>query len=371
MAPTPPTFFKFKSIKLPKNARKTPYVPTVENFVREALKPKDIEAVMGSILDNEAVLLVGPTGCGKTTTVKWLAEQTNNSYRRVQLTGGTGVDNLVGKWLINSQGTYWEDGILTEAMRQGYWILLDELNAVLPEVLFVINSVLDGDRELILDEKHRERVKAHPDFRLFAAMNPWEDYAGTKELNRAQLDRFQGVVEFEYADPKFERDIVSLQSGIDLDIGKINQEDKGLIDRMVEFANVLRKMNEKQEIVYVCSTRQLIQWGNLAKYLSIKDAANIAILNKADKDERSKIKDELNKFFRNEESLTKYVKELEKKKKTEVKNIAESIANSLNVPETTVSGTGMDLPDTEAVADEAYEEEVVIEDIEEEEVDTE
>jgi midasin (ATPase involved in ribosome maturation) len=162
MIPVKQKLFKLGGIALPYNTRKTPYVPVVENFVENALDKKNIKAVMGSVLDNEAILLVGPTGCGKTTTVKWLASQTNNSYRRIQLTGGTGVDNLVGKWLINSQGTYWEDGILTEAMRNGYWVLLDELNAVLPEVLFVINSVLDGDRELILDEKSRERVKAHP-----------------------------------------------------------------------------------------------------------------------------------------------------------------------------------------------------------------
>ena len=209
MRPTPQKSFKLDGISVPINSRKTPYIPDVTNFIETALDKKNIQSIMGSVLDNEALLLVGPTGCGKTSTVKWLAGKTNNSYRRIQLTGGTGVDNLVGKWLINSQGTYWEDGILTEAMRQGYWLLLDEINAVLPEVLIIINSILDDDRELILDEKGRERVKAHADFRLFAAMNPWEDYTGTKEMNRATADRFVGL-EFEYTSPEVEKEIISV-----------------------------------------------------------------------------------------------------------------------------------------------------------------
>jgi hypothetical protein len=121
-----------------------------------------------------------------------------------------------------------------------------------------------------------------------------------------------------------------------LEIGKDGIDSTGIIDRMIEFANVIREMNKKQGIVHTCSTRQLIQWGNLCRYLSIKEAATISILNKADKDERAKIKDELDKFFKHSETLKKHINVLKDKKKKEAEVIANKITD--NTPVTASSG---------------------------------
>ena len=126
-----------------------------------------------AVRDNLPALLIGESGTGKTSAIRFLAHETKNGLRRVNLNGGTTADELVGRLLINNNGTYWVDGVLTEAMRNGEWIVLDEIDAALPEVLFVLQSVLDDDGYLVLAEKDdKEIVHKHKDFRIFATCNP-------------------------------------------------------------------------------------------------------------------------------------------------------------------------------------------------------
>lgn len=333
--------FKFGSVAYPINKETGGLVPSEFYFNEEVLDEQMVEGMLASMIIKKPVLLTGVTGIGKTSLVKWLAYKTNNSYRRIQLNGSTGVDNLVGKWLINESGTYWEDGILTDAMREGHFLLLDEINAALPEVLFILNSVLDDDGVLILDDKGKEVVKPHPNFRVFAAMNPSQDYAGTKEMNRAQLDRYS-VFELEYPKPNVEIDIIKGYASYDVHLGG-NKEDghNSVISRMVDFANIIRQKNTNSEWVSICSTRQLIQWIQLSDYLSLKYSAEIAILNKCDAEERTQVRDELNKLFRNNESIKKYKKDALKQKALEdrVKALDEKEAVSEPIKDTEESKT--------------------------------
>lgn len=292
--------FKIGDAKMPINARDNDYAPSEDSkFVLDKASEAIAEKVLKGAEKDMPVLLIGPTGCGKTSTVKYLAEQTNNGYRRIQLNGSTGIDSFVGRWLINKDGTFWVDGILTDAMRKGHWLLLDEINAALPEILFVMHSIMDDDRRLILDEKDGEMVQPHPDFRLFAAMNPSDEYAGTKELNAALKDRFPIVLEVEYPEEKHE--IAIICSHTDLEDKDMSDGRESYAKRMVKFANIIRKHNKDQNMLFHCSTRQLIYWAKLAKDFGVKKAAQMTILNKADIEERKKMVDELNKLFRNDE----------------------------------------------------------------------
>lgn len=313
--------FTLEGISYPINTAKSEFIPDAGNFVKGSIDSKNLKAIMASInLDPPIpVLFEGPTGCGKTATVRWLASQTKNAYRRIQLNGSTTIDNFVGKYLINDKGTFWIDGILTDAMRKGHWLLLDELNAALPEILFVLHSILDDDRCLILDDKGKEVVEPHPNFRLFAAMNPSQDYAGTKELNRALLDRFT-LIQSGYPSAAKEGSIVSKHSGITKTLGVIKGQGKSVVGRMVELANIIRKKNKDQELLSVCSTRQLIQWSKLCKYLDIKHAAELVIINKCDSEEQTEIRDELNKLFANDETLQKHLDNAEAHKNSATPN---------------------------------------------------
>jgi hypothetical protein len=130
---------------------------------------------------NEHVMLVGPTAASKTSLLRYLAFLTGNDFMRVSLDGQTDTAELIGEYVpVESFGRRkygWADGILVEAMKKGYWILLDEMNLADPQVLERINSLIDDDSFLVITEHEGETVRPHPDFRLFAAMNP-SRYAG-------------------------------------------------------------------------------------------------------------------------------------------------------------------------------------------------
>ena len=74
---------------------------------------------------NLAILIIGETGTGKTSVVQELAETKKQELIRINLNGQTSVDEILGKWLIRAKETYWQDGVLIQAMRQGKWILID------------------------------------------------------------------------------------------------------------------------------------------------------------------------------------------------------------------------------------------------------
>jgi len=285
------------------------YIPKDVNYIYDG---KDKGDYLGAILSGaksdsdkgypfgRPVLIVGPTGCGKTAAVKYLAQQTNNAYRRVQLTGSTGVDEFVGKWLINKDGTFWVDGILVDAMKKGHWILLDEINACLPEILFVLHSVLDDDRSITLTDKDGEVVTPHPNFRIFATANPWEDYAGTKEMNKALKSRFPLSLIVNY--PALEKEIKIVCSHTGMKDEPTEKSKESIVRRMVKVANIIRKKaNKGHEMLFDFSTRELIYWGGLIDDHGVKKAAEYALLNKAEEEDRKKISDEINAQLRDDE----------------------------------------------------------------------
>jgi len=157
------------------------------------------------------ILLVGPTGTGKTTVAKYLAKITNQPFVRIPLSKIT-VDDLLGHYDIQGGRTVWVDGLLTKAARRGWVALLDEVNAAKPDVLFALHTLTDDDRAIYLLPKS-EIVWAHSQFKLIAAMNTGEAYTGTSTMNAAFLDRFT-MIPVNYLELKDERKIVSKKLGI-------------------------------------------------------------------------------------------------------------------------------------------------------------
>jgi cobaltochelatase CobS len=274
-------------------------IPVNEGNVSQYIPPAQIyltppqgylEKLVYAASMNLPVLLIGETGVGKTQAVRYLAWKTNNGLRRVNLNGATTVDEFLGKLLINEQGTYWIDGVLVDAMQAGDWILLDEINACLPEIAFCLHSLLDDDRMVVLTEHDGRIVRPDPNFRLFASMNPSEEgrYGGTKMLNEALMDRFPVVVRMEYLPEQEEIEAVMAQSGND---------DRQVIECMVKAANDVRLAIRSEQIFGTFSTRRVIDWARMSKTFDVRESAHFTILSKFSSYDAEAVEDILDLYF--------------------------------------------------------------------------
>lgn len=148
-----------------------------------------------SVKNDIPCLLVGEAGVGKNYLINKLAEKHNARVTRVSLTGDVEAEELVGKIGLLNGNTVWVDGVVTNAIRRGEWLVLDEVNAAPASVLFALHSLLDDDRALTLNNHpEKEVVRKHEKTRIFATANP-VSYAGTKIPNFAFLSRFVLSVE--------------------------------------------------------------------------------------------------------------------------------------------------------------------------------
>ncbi|XP_012709437.2 midasin isoform X1 [Fundulus heteroclitus] len=136
------------------------------------------------------VLIQGETSVGKTSLIRWLALATGNQCVRINNHEHTDIQEYIGCYSSDDRGKLvFKEGVLIDAMRKGYWVILDELNLAPTDVLEALNRLLDDNRELFVAET-QEVIQAHPRFMLFATQNPPGFYGGRKVLSRAFRNRF-------------------------------------------------------------------------------------------------------------------------------------------------------------------------------------
>lgn len=279
---------KIGKVTLPVNAEDHPYVPSNQYIVG---MEDVLEAMALAVSQRKPVLLKGETGTGKTTLVHELAYRTNNALRQINLNGNTTVDEIVGRTMLNAHGTVFHDGILISAMKHGHWILLDELNAGLPEVLLVLQQVLvDGRYTLV--ENEGEIVDAHPNFRVFATMNPPETYVGTNHLNPATLSRFGVTIEVAYPEPHVELEIVKSK------LPTQSRTPEAEIVECIRLAGDVRNGYAQQEYAYLLSTRDVITWLQINEhYGDLVKSAQYTILGKCNSDDKKALESILRVYF--------------------------------------------------------------------------
>jgi midasin len=136
------------------------------------------------------VLIQGPTSSGKTSMIEFLADFSGNKFVRINNHEHTDLQEYLGTYVSGADGKLsFQDGLLVQAMRNGYWIVLDELNLAPTDVLEALNRLLDDNRELLVPET-QEIVRPHENFMLFATQNPPGLYGGRNVLSRAFRNRF-------------------------------------------------------------------------------------------------------------------------------------------------------------------------------------
>ena len=136
------------------------------------------------------VLLQGPTSSGKTSMIEYFAGISGNKFVRINNHEHTDLQEYLGTYVSGPDGQlHFQEGILVQALREGYWVVLDELNLAPTDVLEALNRLLDDNRELLIPET-QQIVRPHENFMLFATQNPAGVYGGRKILSRAFRNRF-------------------------------------------------------------------------------------------------------------------------------------------------------------------------------------
>ncbi|CRG95848.1 dynein-related AAA-type ATPase, putative [Plasmodium gallinaceum] len=201
------------------------------------------------------ILLEGNTSVGKTSLVKFFADITGHKFIRINNHMNTDINEYYGQFVNdkNSGNLIFEEGIFVKAVKNGYWLVLDELNLAPSEVLESLNRILDDNKELYIPEL-KCYIKAHKDFMLFATQNPANNsYIGRKELSKAFRSRF---IEFHISDFKIEELEIILHRRCTIS-PKIS---KKMINVYTELKNVKSNYNYFND--NLMTLRDLIKWGN-------------------------------------------------------------------------------------------------------------
>jgi len=197
------------------------------------------------------VLLKGPTGCGKTRFVEHMAWRLGLPLVQVACNEDTSASDLLGRYLLERDGTYWVDGPLTLAARHGAICYLDEFVEARQDATVVIHPLTDGRRTLPLDRKG-EVVQAHPDFHLVISYNPGYQ-SEFKRLKPSTRQRFVAL-DFDYPPAAHEAAVVAAEGGVDM----------ALATRLVDIAHRSRQL-KGSGLDEGLSTRMLIHAARLMR----------------------------------------------------------------------------------------------------------
>jgi len=195
------------------------------------------------------MMLKGPTGCGKTRFVEYMAWKLGKPLITLACNEDMTASDLVGRYLLDADGTRWQDGPLTLAVRFGAICYLDEVVEARQDTTVVIHPLTDARRVLPLEKKN-ELVHAHPDFQLVISYNPGYQSI-LKDLKQSTKQRF-GALDFSYPTRDIEIEIVSHESGVGPEIA-------GKLVTIAERARNLKGHGLEEGI----STRMLIYAGSL------------------------------------------------------------------------------------------------------------
>jgi|SRR5579863_855202 len=274
---------------VPRFAERTEFVPAIDpDYVFD---PETTFSILLGFTANRRVLISGKHGTGKTSHVEQVAARLNWPFVRLNLDGHISRTDLIGRDAIviesGLQKTAFKEGILPWSMQQPMALCLDEYDAGRPDVLFVVQRLLEADGRLTIAEQNRV-IEPHEAFRLFATANTvgLGDssglYHGTNPLNAAQMDRWSIVVKLDYLPAEHECRIIK---------SKCPTLRDDTIASMVNVASAVRKLFAAGKISTVMSPRTVIIWAENAGLMhnDLRRAFTMTFLNKCDETEQPDI----------------------------------------------------------------------------------
>jgi cobaltochelatase CobS len=259
-------------------------------------------AILAGFAHNRRVLVQGYHGTGKSTHIEQVAARLNWPCLRINLDSHISRIDLIGKDAIvvrdGVQVTEFREGLLPWALQHPVALVFDEYDAGRPDVMFVIQRVLEVDGRLTLLDQNKI-LRPHPAFRLFATANTiglgdaTGLYHGTQQINQAQMDRWNIVATLNYLPRKEEIAIVFANiKSFDTPQGRKT------VSRMVDVAHLTRSGFIAGDISTVMSPRTVINWAdNATIFKNIAYAFKVTFLNKCDEAERPIISEYFQRCF--------------------------------------------------------------------------
>ncbi|QQC65718.1 AAA family ATPase [Paraburkholderia ginsengisoli] len=225
------------------------------------LFPARFNDIVEDVVENRRVMLIGHTGAGKTSLIEQIAARSRHGVLRSNMNGQTTVGDFVGFWTVKGGETLWVDGVLPTAMREGLWLIVDEIDFAEPSILAALTAVLEPHGRLVLKEKGNEIVAPHPSFRLFAtanavgAMSQFRHlYQGANLMNEAFLDRWR-VYLLDYLTPAEEADVLMRTLAPNMT--------RTLATTLAAIAADCRAAFAREDLSSAFSTRRLLDWAEL------------------------------------------------------------------------------------------------------------
>ena len=264
--------------------------------------PATTLSILAGFSSNRRVLIQGYHGTGKSTHIEQVAARLNWPCIRINLDSHISRIDLIGKDAIilkdNKQVTEFQDGILPWSYKNPVALVFDEYDAGRPDVMFVIQRILESEGKLTLLDQSRV-IKPHKFFRLFATANTvgLGDtsglYHGTQQINQGQMDRWNVVSTLNYLPFEKELDIVLAKNK-----SFNNKDGKELLSNMIKVADLTRKGFINGDISTVMSPRTVLHWAENTEIFKDKGYSfRITFLNKCDDLEKKIISEYYQRCF--------------------------------------------------------------------------
>jgi cobaltochelatase CobS len=276
-------------MKVPAFSTRDAHVPEIDPTYK--FDPQTTLAICAGFAHDRRVMIQGYHGTGKSTHIEQVAAHLNWPLVRVNLDSHVSRIDLVGKDAIvlkdGKQVTEFREGMLPWALQRPIALVFDEYDAGRPDVMFVIQRVLESGSKLTLLDQNRV-IRANPFFRLFATTNTiglgdtTGLYHGTQQINQAQMDRWSIVTTLNYLEHDVETGIVVAKSP-----AYDSVEGKRTISAMVRVADMTRNAFMNGDISTVMSPRTVITWAQNAEIFGdVGLGFRMTFLNKCDELER-------------------------------------------------------------------------------------
>ncbi len=276
-------------MEVPAFSENSEYVPATDDNYR--FDRETTMAILAGFAHNRRVMIQGYHGTGKSTHIEQVASRLNWPCIRVNLDSHISRIDLVGKDAIvlkdGQQVTEFREGILPWSLQNPVALVFDEYDAGRPDVMFVIQRVLEVEGKMTLLDQSRV-IHPHPYFRLFATANTvglgdtTGLYHGTQQINQGQMDRWNIVTTLNYLEHDAETEIIAAKVP-----SLATKEGRDTASKMVELADLTRTGFVNGDISTVMSPRTVIVWGENAQIFGdVGFAFRLTFLNKCDEVER-------------------------------------------------------------------------------------